>query len=281
MTRTLIVTNDFPPRAGGIQAFVHQLAARQPAESLVVYAPAWKGAETFDAAQPFDVVRHPTSLMLPVPEVARRAADLARGERCDTVWFGAAAPLGLLAPGLRDAGVQRFVAQTHGHEVGWAALPGARALLRRIADGVDVITYLGEYTRRRLARVVGDRAELVRLPPGVDTEEFHPGVDGAAIRAGLGLADRPVVVGVRPEYLSLRGDPAPGAVRGTVAIVENLGVSSLITLECSDGVTLGVTVPEGSEPPIAATVYAVPEPGRLLVYAADTGDLLNVAAVRS
>lgn len=194
MTRTLIVTNDFPPRAGGIQAFVHQLAVRQPAESLVVYAPAWKGADRFDAEQPFDVVRHPTSLMLPVPDVARRAADLARGERCDTVWFGAAAPLGLLAPGLRSAGVERFVAQTHGHEVGWAALPGARVLLRRIASGVDVITYLGEYTRRRLARVIGDRTELVRLPPGVDTEAFQPGVDGASIRASLGLADRPVVV---------------------------------------------------------------------------------------
>ena len=196
MSRTLIVTNDFPPRAGGIQAFVHQLAARQPANSLIVYAPAWKGAAEFDAEQPFPVVRHPTSLMLPVPAVASRAADLARAERCDTVWFGAAAPLGLLAPGLRDAGVERFVAQTHGHEAGWAQLPGARTVLRRIATGVDVITYLGEYTRRRLARVVGDRASLVRLPPGVDAEAFRPDVDGTGLRATLGLANRPVVVSV-------------------------------------------------------------------------------------
>jgi phosphatidylinositol alpha-1,6-mannosyltransferase len=194
MSRTLIVTNDFPPRAGGIQAFVHQLAVRQPSGSLVVYAPAWKGAEKFDAEQPFPVVRHPTSLMLPVASVARRAADLVRAEKCDTVWFGAAAPLGLLAPGLRKAGVERFVAQTHGHEVGWAALPGARRLLRRIAEGVDVITYLGEYTGRRLAKVIGDRTRLVRLPPGVDTEAFHPAADGASVRAELALQDRPVVV---------------------------------------------------------------------------------------
>lgn len=53
MTRTLIVTNDFPPRPGGIQAFVHGLAARRPPGSVVVYAPAWKGAAEFDAAQPF------------------------------------------------------------------------------------------------------------------------------------------------------------------------------------------------------------------------------------
>ena len=93
--------------------------------------------------------------------------------------------------------------------------------------------------------------------------------------------DGHVVVGVRPEYLTLRAEPAPGAVAGTVAIVENLGVSSLVTLECADGVMLGVTVPEGSEPDIAASVYAVPQPDRVLVYAADTGDLLDVATVRS
>jgi phosphatidylinositol alpha-1,6-mannosyltransferase len=194
MSRTLIVTNDFPPRPGGIQAFVHQLAVRQPPGEVVVYAPAWRGAAEFDAEQPFRVVRHETSLMLPVPSVAKRAAQLIDEEGCDTVWFGAAAPLGLLAPQLRKAGATRFVAQTHGHEVGWAALPGARALLRRIAAGVDVLTYLCEYQRRRLATVADGRTRLVQLPPGVDVKTFSPDVDGAAVRASLGLAGRPVVV---------------------------------------------------------------------------------------
>jgi phosphatidyl-myo-inositol dimannoside synthase len=192
--RVLVVTNDFPPRAGGIQAYVHSLAVRQPAGSIVVYAPAWPGAAGFDDAQPFPVVRHPSSLMLPVPEVLRRARAVARAEGCTVAWFGAAAPLGLLAPGLRAAGVQRFVASTHGHEVGWAMLPGARAVLRRIAAGVDVVTYLGEYTRRRLAPVVGGRARMQPLPPGVDIEAFHPGRDGTAVRRRLRLADRPTVV---------------------------------------------------------------------------------------
>jgi phosphatidyl-myo-inositol dimannoside synthase len=194
VTRTLVVTNDFPPRTGGIQAFVHSLAVRQPAGSVVVYAPAWPGAAEFDAAQPFPVVRHPTSLMLPVPAVLRRARAVARAEGCMSAWFGAAAPLGLLAPGLRAAGVHRFVASTHGHEAGWAMLPGARTLLRRIGAGVDVLTYLGDYTRSRLAPVVGGRTRLAHLPPGVDAEAFRPGLDGAAVRRRLGLADRPTVV---------------------------------------------------------------------------------------
>ncbi|MET7834555.1 glycosyltransferase family 4 protein [Micromonospora sediminicola] len=195
MSRTLLITNDFPPRPGGIQSFVHNLAVRQPAGSVVVYASSWRGAEKFDADQPFEVIRERTKVLLPTPLVARRAARLARSYGCDTVWFGAAAPLGLLASGLRRrAGIRRAVALTHGHEVGWAALPGARAALRRIGRGVDVTTYLGEYTRVRLARALDGLTELRRLAPGVDVDTYHPGVDGGQVRLRLGLADRPVVV---------------------------------------------------------------------------------------
>ena len=194
--RTLVITNDYPPRPGGIQSFVHALAIRQPVGSVVVYAPAWRGAAAFDARLPYPVVRHPTSLMLPVPSVLRRARQIARAEDCTAVLFGAAAPLGLLAPALRNPSIKRFVALTHGHEAGWAQLPGARSLLRRIGTGVDVVTYLGEYTRGRIARALSPAAaaRMVQLPPGVDEAEFRPGAGGADIRNRLGLANRPVVV---------------------------------------------------------------------------------------
>jgi phosphatidylinositol alpha-1,6-mannosyltransferase len=193
--RTLLVTNDFPPRTGGIQSFVHHLAVRQPAGSLVVYASSSPGAAAFDAGQPFEVVRENTSMLLPTPPVARRAVALARAYGCDAVWFGAAAPLGLLAhPLRRRAGVGRAVALTHGHEAGWAALPGARGALRRIGRGQDVVTYLGEYFRVRLERVLDGLTRLSRLAPGVDTGAYHPGVDGSAVRRRHRLADRPVVV---------------------------------------------------------------------------------------
>jgi phosphatidylinositol alpha-1,6-mannosyltransferase len=197
MRRVLIVTNDFPPRRGGIQSFVHALAARLPAGTVCVYAPAWDGAVPFDSRQPFPVVRHRTSLMLPVPAVARRAAAILAEHDCDTVLFGAAAPLGLLAPSLRRAGAERIVAVTHGHEAGWAALPVARSLLRRIGNEVDVVTYLGEYFRARLARALTPQAaaRMVRLAPGVDTTAFRPGAGGAAIRQRLRIGPhQPVVV---------------------------------------------------------------------------------------
>ncbi|TDC67722.1 glycosyltransferase family 1 protein [Actinomadura sp. GC306] len=196
MTRTLFVTNDFPPRPGGIQAFVHGLALRRPPGSVVVYAPDWKGAAEFDAAQPFPVVRHPGSLMLPEPGVRRRAGEVLRAEGCDSVLFGAAAPLGLLAPALRRAGAGTLVGLTHGHEAGWASLPVARGLLRRIGDGVDVLTYLGEYTRSRMAAALSPdaAARMTRLAPGVDEKVFRAGAGGAEIRRRHGLEDRPVAV---------------------------------------------------------------------------------------
>ncbi|GGR16660.1 glycosyltransferase family 4 protein [Streptomyces roseolus] len=203
MHKTLIVTNDFPPRPGGIQAFLHNMALRLDPDRLVVYASTWKrgreGAEAtalFDAEQPFTVVRDRTTMLLPTPRVTARATALLREHGCASVWFGAAAPLGLMAPALRRAGAKRLVATTHGHEAGWAQLPAARQLLRRIGEGTDTITYLGEYTRSRIASALtpAAAARMVQLPPGVDEKTFHPGSGGAGVRARLGLTDRPVVV---------------------------------------------------------------------------------------
>jgi phosphatidyl-myo-inositol dimannoside synthase len=251
--RTLVVTNDFPPRPGGIQAFVQALASRQPDGEVVVYAPAWKGDAAFDAAQPFPVVRHPTSLMLPTPDVLRRAREVAAAEGCDRVWFGAAAPLGLLA---RPLGLERSVASTHGHEVGWALLPGSRQVLRRIGRDVDVVTYLGDYTRRRLAGALGPSATLAQLPSGVDTGQFHPGAGGADVRRRLGLSDRPVVVCVsrlvprKGQDALIRALPAVrGAVPGTALLCVGGGPDAprLLRLAAEHGVADDVVL-TGSVP---------------------------------
>lgn len=203
MDKTLIVTNDFPPRPGGIQAFLHNMALRLDPDRIVVYASSWKrGPEgaaataAFDAEQPFTVVRDRTTMLLPTPRVTRRAGRLLRTHGCSSVWFGAAAPLGLMAPALRRAGARRLVATTHGHEAGWAQLPASRQLLRRIGEGTDTITYLGEYTRSRIAAALTPAAaeRMVQLPPGVDEKTFHPDSGGDLVRARLGLTERPVVV---------------------------------------------------------------------------------------
>jgi len=193
------VTNDFPPRPGGIQNYLDSLARRLPSDDLVVYAPSWSSGSgshpEFDAAAPFEVVRHPTSLMLPTPDVLRRAKEIMRARDCEAVWFGAAAPLALLGAPLRSAGARRIVACTHGHEVGWSMLPGSRQALRRIGDTTDVLTYVSKYTRHRFAAAFGPLAGLEHLPSGVDTALFRPDPAARAeIRKRHGLGDRPTVV---------------------------------------------------------------------------------------
>ncbi|MCW2703258.1 MAG: putative Glycosyltransferase, partial [Blastococcus sp.] len=115
MTRTLVVTNDFPPRQGGIQTFVAALLARRPPDSVVVLASDSPGSTEYDAALPYPVVRRPTGMLLPTTATARAAIDLAHRNDCDSAFFGAAAPLGLLAPALRSAGIGHLVGATHGH----------------------------------------------------------------------------------------------------------------------------------------------------------------------
>ncbi|OBK72245.1 glycosyltransferase family 4 protein [Mycobacterium sp. 1274761.0] len=201
MSRILLVTNDFPPRRGGIQSYLHELVGQlvqSGGYALSVYAPRWKGCEEFDqeaVATGYEVVRHPTTLMLPGPSVDGRMRRLIADRGVETVWFGAAAPLALLAPRARSAGARRVIASTHGHEVGWSMLPLARHALRRIGDGTDAVTYVSQYTRNRFASAFGPHAALEYVPPGVDTDRFAPDPAARAeMRSRYRLGDRPVIV---------------------------------------------------------------------------------------
>ncbi len=197
MSRVLVVTNDFPTRRGGIESFVLALCERMDPAEVVVYTASMPGDRDYDARLPFPVYRDPTSVLLPTPAVARRVVAVMRRHGCDRVVFGASAPLGLLAPRLRRAGARRIVALTHGHEVWWARVPVTRRLLRRIGDSVDVMTYVSEWCRARIASALSPAAaaRMQRLSPGVDPERFYPGCGGAEVRRRLGIpADAPVVV---------------------------------------------------------------------------------------
>jgi phosphatidylinositol alpha-1,6-mannosyltransferase len=120
---------------------------------------------------------------------------LIRDRDINTVWFGAAAPLALLAPRAREAGARRIMASTHGHEVGWSMLPVARSALRRIGEGSDVVTFVSRYTRGRFAAAFGPAAGLEHLPSGVDTERFRPDASAREeLRARYRLGGRPTVV---------------------------------------------------------------------------------------
>lgn len=173
--RILIVTNDFPPRIGGIESFVTDVCALLD-HDVVVYASGPPGAAATDTDRGYPVVRA-GSLLLPTRRTTAAAVGLVRQYGATRVVFGAAAPLGLLAPALRAAGAERILGLTHGHETWWASVPGARAVLRRIGEGCDHLGVVSAYTQARIAPALGPgaRAGLLRLPAPVDTDLFRPG----------------------------------------------------------------------------------------------------------
>jgi phosphatidylinositol alpha-1,6-mannosyltransferase len=258
MRRILLVTNDFPPRRGGIQSYLEELVGHLVVggtHTLNVYAPEWKGSDEYDAAAPYDVTRHPGALMLPVPSVANRMKRLVNRHDIDTVWFGAAAPLALMASVAREAGARRVIASTHGHEVGWSMLPLARSALRRIGTDTDVVTYISRYTRGRFASAFGADAALEHLPPGVDTDRFAPDeVARAELRSRYRLGTRPVVVCVsrlvprKGQDMLIRAMPAiRQRVPGAALVIVGGGPyrSSLRRLAHSFGVAEHVVFTEG------------------------------------
>jgi phosphatidylinositol alpha-1,6-mannosyltransferase len=170
----LIITNDFPPRVGGIESFVSEICTLLD-NDVAVYASGTDGAASSDRERPYPVVRD-GPLLLPTRRVADRAVALLREFGTTRVIFGAAAPLGLLAPSLRRAGARQIVGLTHGHETWWSLVPAARQLLGRIGDSCDHLTTISGYTERRIARALSPsaRRRMLRLAPPVDTERFKP-----------------------------------------------------------------------------------------------------------
>jgi phosphatidylinositol alpha-1,6-mannosyltransferase len=187
--RILLVTNDFPPRVGGIQNYLLNIYTRIAPHEAVVLAPAFPGDTAFDVTLPFEVVRHPTRIYWPVPEIRRAVAALVKDRRADALAFGAVLPMNLVAPAV-DVPV---VVHTHGFEVAWARVPALRQTLRRIGRNASLVTVVSEFTSRFVRRAVGEGAPIRMLRTGVDLERFHPSADGAEMRKRHGLAGRPVV----------------------------------------------------------------------------------------
>ena len=198
---TLFITNDFGPRAGGIETFVHGLIERLPKGSVIVYTSAQANAQTFDAEwllkYGVEVIRDRSKILLPTPRVIKACQKLISNRKLSKVAFGAAAPLAMMARAMRSAGAQKVVALTHGHEVWWAKVPPFSFAIRYMGKNIDAITYLGDYTRGEISKALSeaDASKLVQIAPGIDVDHFIP-TDSSNLRAELGLTDKSVIISV-------------------------------------------------------------------------------------
>ena len=198
---TLFITNDFGPRAGGIETFVHGLIERLPRGSVVVYTSAQSDSEKFDAKWLTDfgveVIRDRSKILLPTPRVIKACQTIVKSRNLTRVAFGAAAPLGIMARAMRSAGAEKIVALTHGHEVWWAKVPPFSFAIKFMSQSIDAITYLGDYTRGEISKAISksDVNKLVQIAPGIDVDHFVP-TDSSELRAQLGLTDKSVIISV-------------------------------------------------------------------------------------
>lgn len=197
--KVLFVTNDFGPRAGGIETFIIGLIERRAFASTIVYTSAQANSQEYDQMWEkkygVKVIRDSSRILLPTPRVAQRISALIKTEEISVAAFGAAAPLGLLAHSMKRSGIVRIVALTHGHEVWWAKVFPFNLLLRRIGTGVDSLTYLGEYTRQMISRPLTQSAKnaMIKIAPGIDTDHFSPR-NSDNLRQSLQLSDKKVIV---------------------------------------------------------------------------------------
>jgi phosphatidyl-myo-inositol dimannoside synthase len=188
----LVVSNDFPPRIGGVQQYVWNLVEHLPSQSIAVLAPAWPGWRDHDDRLSYPVHRWPARGLWPTGDLVRRVRSLVREHDADVVLFGHGL-LTLIGPRLRSFGIP-YVGLTHGWEVWLARTPGLAGPLRRGLVGASAVTAVSRYTARAIHSSLRLPRPLIILHPGVDPARFSPAADGAAVRARHDLEDRPVIL---------------------------------------------------------------------------------------
>jgi phosphatidylinositol alpha-1,6-mannosyltransferase len=191
--RTLVVTNDYPPRVGGIQRTLEALVRQLPHDRVAVLCPAWDGAEAFDAKAAYRIFRQPERFLWPTRGVARRVRAAAAEIDADVVLFGATYPLASLGPGIARGGTP-YLSAAHGFEYWLSIAPGAHALVRRATSrAARVPVMCSEFIARVVRTAVPDRVPVSVLYPGADVDAFRPDLPVDDLLERHGLGDRRVI----------------------------------------------------------------------------------------
>jgi phosphatidylinositol alpha-1,6-mannosyltransferase len=190
LVHVFVVTNDFPPRIGGINYYVDQLMRRMQAGSVTIFASSFAGWQAFDRDYPQEVIRLGTEMMLPTPGVRRRLHDELRARKPDLVVFGATWPLGHMGPAIRRKLGIPYLGFTHGLELTGTLVPG---LLKHIGRDAAMLTAVSKWAQDALGPSFGWKDRMEFLPSGIDTGLFHPNVSDAAVRERHALGDAPVI----------------------------------------------------------------------------------------
>jgi len=225
--RTLLVTNDYPPRVGGIQRTLEALVRHLPPDRVSVLCPDWDGAAAFDGSAPYGVLRQPERFLWPTPETAGRIARAVEATGAEVVLFGATYPLGLLGPGLASRGIP-YLSAAHGFEYWLSIAPGAHTLMRRAtARAARVPVMCSAFIARVVRTAVPDGIPVSVMYPGADIEAFRPDLPVDDLRERHGLGDRPIVVCVS-RLVARKGQDV--LIRGMASIRRRVPGATLVVV---------------------------------------------------
>ena len=226
VTRHLLITNDYLPKTGGIQVYLHELWRRlDSGEAAILTASSDAGAPEFDAHTEVVIERIPQStLFLPTRKVRKYIEVAIAKHNPDLVLLDPAWPLGLVGPRLsRPYGVI-----LHGAEVTIPGrLPILASSLRHVLRNAEVAICAGSYPEAEARRNAGEfMPAVLQVPPGVDIERFVPlsRIERQKVREEMGIAQDALIVAsysrlvprkgmdvlikasaqLRPEYPNLR-----------------------------------------------------------------------------
>ena len=192
----LLVTNDFPPKIGGIQSLLWEWWRRLPPDSFAVLTSPYEGAAEFDAAQPFQIERTREPVLLPHPWMVRRIDEMARRVGADLVVLDPAVPLGIVGPSLELP----YDVVLHGAEVTVPGrIPVSRQVLGHVLRHARHVVAAGGYPAAEAERAAGRSLPVTVVPPGVDVERFVTLTESqrVAARAQFGIpADAELIVGI-------------------------------------------------------------------------------------
>ena len=189
----LLVTNDYPPKIGGIQSYLWEIYRRIPQDEVIVLCTPFEGSQEFDLNQTHRIIRTRQKILLPTPVLARTIRKIVQENSIDIVLFDPAVPVGILGPRIGSP----YGVILHGAEV---TIPGRipilKSLLGNVLRGSKLVITAGEYSTQEAERAAGCKLPVSIVPPGVDTKRFTPlsVSERNTVRAGLGLCEDDEIV---------------------------------------------------------------------------------------
>ena len=169
--RHLLVTNDYPPKVGGIQSYLWEIYRRLPQDKVVIYTTPHPDSESFDQKQTHKIIRSKQRVLLPTRQVANQIRSLAEVEDIDFIMYDPAVPIGILGPKI---GIPYGVI-LHGAEV---TIPGrvpiARSLIANVLQHAKLVVTAGDYSTKEAIRAAKQNLPVCVIPPGVDIDRFKP-----------------------------------------------------------------------------------------------------------